>query len=151
MSFEIGKTLKRAIGNPAWICFVWFGMTAGISLLATPVRFATPSLSRPVALDVGRTVFTALNRAELFALIVLLIVVRATGRAAQWWVIAAVLALIVVAQNAWLLPQLAERTDMVLAGIEPPASYVHGTYSSLELVKLGILLIAGFMALGEKK
>ena len=148
MSFEFGKTLKRAISNPAWVCFVWFGMTAGISLLATPARFATQSLSRPVALDVGRTVFTALNRAELFALILLLIVIRATGRAAQWWVVAAVLALIVVAQNAWLLPQLAERTDMVLAGIEPPASYVHATYSSLELVKLGILLIAGFTALG---
>lgn len=151
MKSTFTRTLYRAIVSPAWVCLVWFGMTAGISLLATPVRFTAASITRPVALDVGRAVFTALNRAELVALIVLLIVVRASGRAARWWAVGGVLALILIAQNAWLLPALAERTDMVLAGIEPPASHVHATYSTLELVKLGILLIAGFAALGEQR
>ena len=151
MSSNIRRRLASAFGNPAWVCFLWFGMTAGIVLLATPLRFTAQSITRPVALDVGRVVFTALNRAELVALIVLLIVVRVSGRAAQWWAVAGVLALILIAQNAWLLPELAERTDMILAGREPPPSHLHATYASLELVKLGILLIGGFTALGEQK
>jgi hypothetical protein len=151
MSSNMSRTLARAFGNPAWICFLWFGMTAGIVLLATPLRFTARSITREVALDVGRVVFTALNRAEFVALILLLIVVRVSGRAAQWWAVTGVLALILIAQNAWLLPELAERTDMILAGREPPPSYLHATYSSLELVKLGILLIGGFTALGERR
>jgi hypothetical protein len=144
-------SMRRALGNPAWICFLWFGMTAGISLLATPVRFTAGSITRPVALDVGRAVFTALNRTELVALIVLLIVVRVSGRAARWWAVGAVLALILIAQNAWLLPELGARTDLVLSGIEPPPSHLHATYSILELGKLAILLFAGFAALGESR
>ena len=151
MKSVVSRTLGRALGNPAWICFLWFGMTAGISLLATPVRFTAGSITRPVALDVGRVVFTALNRAELVALAVLLIVIRASGRAAKWWAVGAALALILIAQNAWLLPELAARTDMVLGGIEPPPSAVHAVYSTLELAKLGILIVTGFVALGETR
>ena len=143
--------VRLALGNPAWVCFTWFGMTAGISLLATPIRFTASTITRPVALDVGRVVFSALNKAELVALVVLLIVIRASGRARRWWGVAAVLALIVLAQATWLLPQLVERTDLVLAGIEPPPSYVHGVYSMLELMKLGILFAGGCLALGESR
>ncbi len=146
---SILANVRRAITNPAWISFAWFGMTVGISLIATPARFSAGSVTRPVALDVSRVVFTALNKAELVALILLLIVVRASGRAARWWGVAAVLALIVIAQSAWLLPLLSERTDMVLAGIEPPPSFLHGAYSTLELLKLFILLASGIVALGE--
>ncbi|MEO1202190.1 MAG: hypothetical protein AAFX10_05760 [Pseudomonadota bacterium] len=151
MSSNTRRALARAFGNPAWVCFLWFGMTAGIVLLATPLRFTARSITRDVALDVGRVVFTALNRAELVALILLLLVVRVSGRAARWWAVASVLALILIAQNAWLLPELSERTDMILAGSEPPPSHLHATYSTLELVKLGILLIAGFTALAEQR
>ena len=147
---RFSTTIRRAAGNPAWVLFLWFGMTAGISLLATPLRFTAASITRPIALDVGRVVFTALNRAELVALIVLLIVIRATGRAARWWSVGAVLALILIAQNAWLLPELSARTELVLAGVEPPPSHLHATYSVLELGKLAILLVAGFIALGER-
>jgi hypothetical protein len=151
MKSKVSQALASVLGNPAWICFVWFGMTAGVSLLATPIRFTAESITRPVALDVGRVVFTALNRAELVALVLLLIVVRTSGRAARWWAVSVVLVLIVVAQNAWLLPELGARTDMVLAGIEPPPSNLHAIYSTLELAKLGILLVSGFVALGEAR
>ena len=32
------KELASNVRNPAWLCFVWFGMTAGISLLEAPVK-----------------------------------------------------------------------------------------------------------------
>ena len=133
--------------NPAWVCFIWFGMTAGVSLLATPVRFTATTLTRPVALDVGRVVFAALNRAEFIALIILLIVVRMTGKARELWAFCGILTLIMMAQSVWLLPELAARTDLIIAGIEPSASITHAAYSMLELSKLLILLYMGFRSL----
>ena len=143
--------MLKAVRNPAWICFTWFGMTAGVSLLATPIRFTASTITRPIALDVGQVVFAALNKAELIALVVLMIVVRASGQARSMWTVCGVLALIVIAQSAWLLPELTLRTQMVIDGREPPQSYVHAIYSTLELAKLGILFVTGFVALSDQK
>ena len=142
---------KTAITNPAWVCFTWFGMTAGISLLATPLRFTAPTVTRAIGLDIGRVVFAALNKVELVALIIFLIVVRTSGRARRWWAICGALALVVLLQSAWLLPLLAARAEMVVAGGEPPPSTLHAVYSSLELAKLALLAGAGFYALGETR
>lgn len=144
------RCMRSAISNPAWVCFTWFGMTAGVALIATPARFSAPLITRPVALDVGRVVFSALNKAELVALVMLLIVVRTSGRASRWWWICGVLALIVIAQSVWLLPELAERARLIAEGSEPPASFAHAMYSSLELAKLGLLFVTGFVALSER-
>ena len=141
------KDLLQELKNPAYVCFIWFGMTAGISLLEAPVKFTAPSITRPVALDVGRVVFAALNKAELVALIVLLIVVRVSGRARELWAHCSVLILIVLAQSVWLLPALSERSQQIAAGIEPPPSMLHGTYSILELLKLVLLLYLGFRSM----
>ena len=125
-------------------------MTVGVSMIATPVRFSAESITRPVALDVGRVVFSALNKAELLALVLLLVVVRVSGRSRNLWAWCSVLALIVVAQGAWLIPELAARTDIILAGREPPPSYAHAIYSSLELAKIGVLLFLGVRSLSER-
>lgn len=120
-------------------------------MIATPVRFTAPSITRTIALDVGRVVFAALNKVELAALVLLLIVVRAAGLTRRWWAVCAILALIVLAQGAWLIPELAARTDIIMAGGEPPPSYAHAIYSSLELIKIGLLLFLGFSALTEQQ
>ena len=135
--------------NPAWVCFTWLGMTVGVTLIATPVRFTAGSITRPVALDVGRVVFAALNKAELLALVLLLLVVRVSGRSAGLWASSAALALIVLAQGAWLIPELAARTDIILAGGEPPPSHAHAIYSTLELAKIGLLLYVGARSLAR--
>ncbi len=137
----------RSLGNPAWIAFIWFGMTFGIGAISTPARFSVPSITRPVALDVGRAVFSMLNRAEIVALIVLLIVIRFSGRARRWWLVCGALALILIAQTAWLLPELSARGAEIIAGREPPPSMAHGIYTSLELVKLGLLAYLGFSSI----
>lgn len=136
--------------SPAWVFFCWFGMTAGVSLLATPVRFTAPLMTRPVALDVGAVVFAALNKAEFVALILLLIIVRVSGLASRWWAVCGLLALILIAQAAWLLPELTERAAMVANGLEPPPSIVHPVYSSLELTKLALLFGGGMAALASR-
>ncbi len=145
------QRIRNTVLNPAWVCFLWVGITVGISMIATPVRFTASSITRPIALDVGRVVFAALNKAELLALVILLIIVRVAERTKDWWAICALLALIVVAQGAWLIPELAARTDIIMAGGEPAPSYVHAVYSSLELLKIGLLLFLGFSSLPEHR
>ena len=144
MNTKYWKDLSRALRNPAYVCFIWFGMTAGISLLETPVRFTAPTLTRPVALDIGRVVFAVLNKAELVALLVLLLVVRISGRARELWIQCSALILILLAQSIWLLPQLAARAQQIVAGVEPAPSLLPGNYSVLELLKLLLLLYLGF-------
>ena len=146
----VTQRFRNAILNPAWVCFLWVGMTIGISMIATPLRFTAHTITREIALDVGRVVFAALNKAELVALVVLLVVVRVSGSAAKYWAFCSVLALIVLAQSVWLMPELAERTQMIINGIEPPKSYAHAIYSSLELVKIGLLFYLGFYSLGHR-
>lgn len=146
----VSQRIRNALLNPAWICFLWVGITVGISMIATPVRFTASSITRPIALDVGRVVFAALNKAELAALVALLLIVRVAGLTRKWWAICAILTLIVLAQGVWLIPELAARTDIIMAGGEPPPSYAHAIYSSLELTKIGLLLFLGFTALAEQ-
>ncbi len=147
---NIGTQILHGLANPAWVCFTWFGMTAGISMLATPLRFSTPTVTRSVALDLGRVVFSALNTVEFVALIILLIIVRISHLARRWWWMPVLLALILVAQSTWLLPELTERAQQVAAGIEPPASIAHAAYSTLELAKLSLLLALGFATLSGR-
>lgn len=137
--------------SPSWICFVWVGLTVGVSFLATPVRFTAASITRPVAFDVGRVVFAALNKAELVALVLLLLATRISGLTARWWSIGALLTLIVLAQGVWLIPELSARTDIVLAGGQPPPSLHHAAYASLELAKVGLLLFFGFATLAQRR
>ena len=147
MKSESRKCVLAILRNPAWISLIWFGMTAGVSLLATPVRFTATTLTRPVALDVGRVVFAALNKAEFVALIILLVIVRMTGKARELWAFCGILTLILMAQSIWLLPELAARTDLIIAGIAPAPSIAHAAYSTLELSKLLLLLYMGFRSL----
>jgi hypothetical protein len=147
---EVRKPLKKfaeSLRNPAWVSFVWFGMSAGISLLETPVKFTAPTITREIALDVGRVVFTALNKAEIVALILLLILVRVSGRTRQLLAACFAVALIQIAQATWLLPELSTRAQQIVEGIEPAPSAAHGTYAVLQLLKLALLLYIGFRSM----
>lgn len=145
----VPERIRKVLLNPAWVCFLWVGITVGVSMIATPVRFTAETITRPVALDVGRVVFAALNKVELAALVLLLLTVRMAGLTRRWWAASAALALIVLAQGVWLIPELAARTDVIIAGGEPPASHAHAIYSSLELAKIGLLLYCGFSSLSR--
>ena len=150
MKSEFLKDLKSSVRNPAWLCFLWVGMTAGISFIGVPAVFTADLLSRPEALDAASAIFGALNRAELFALVLLLVLVRLSGQAKPMWVFIGVLTLIQLAQSAWLLPELAERSQQIASGNEPAPSMAHALYSVLELMKVVLLLTLGFRALHSR-
>jgi hypothetical protein len=133
--------------QPRAIALAWFGMSAAFALLAVPAVFSS-GLERPLTFLVTRSIFVVLNQAELVALIVLLITIRVAGLTRKFWHVAALLALIQIAQASWLLPALSERTDVLLSGQTPPPSMVHGIYSGLHLVKLSLLLFVGLQVRG---
>lgn len=136
------RSLFRSAAHPSLIALLWFGMSAAVALLAVPAVF-TSGLERPLTFLAARSIFTILNQAELIALILLLTTIRLAGLTRDFWHVAALLTLIQIGQASWLLPALSERTDMLLSGLTPPPSMVHGLYSGLHLVKLLILLFIG--------
>lgn len=136
------------------LAWVWMGIVIGVSFLATPVKFTAASLSRPVALDVGRATFHALNYLEWALTIALAALIwhamanadRPSRRAlAAAGVIAAAIAL----QSAWLLPALDERVASIIAGTEPPPSHLHTVYGIVEITKVIALGLLGHWAVSS--
>lgn len=139
--------MKRILLSPGPVLLIWLGVVIGISFIEAPVKFTAPTLTRPVAFDVGRVVFTALNRTELvlFALTVVLGLVAERRR--LFWIAAAVLAAMLAVQTLWLLPELVARSEMVIAGSEPSPSAAHGIYAAIEVTKALVLAWLGVYAL----
>ena len=94
----------------ALYCACWAGVVIGVSFIATVAKFSAPTLTRPVALDVGRHTFAALARIEWGLAVVLVLAIAYAGmnrfRAVMLFLIAALLA----AETLWLYPLLSART-----------------------------------------
>ena len=58
---------------------LWLGLQIGVAFLATPTKFLAPSLSLPVALDVGRQTFYVFNKVEWVMEAVLLLMLLNGG------------------------------------------------------------------------
>jgi hypothetical protein len=125
----------------------WLGILIGISFIATPVKFQAASLTRPVALDIGRATFRFFSRIE-WLLAALLFGAETVAKGAAWrWPLAVVVAAIVLAQAVWLLPALDQRAAGIISGtaLAPsPAHRVYGALEGLKLLALLALIAAGF-------
>lgn len=131
-----------------FLATLWLGAVVGIGF-ATLAKFEAGSLTRPVALDVGRATFEAFGPVELAVAFVLAVAVW-LGRPHAAVALAAVGALLVVVlQGAWVGPELSSRADLVLAGRPLPDSPAHALYVSLEGVKVALLLALAVERLGR--
>lgn len=124
------------------IAFVWAGMLVGVSFVATPVKFTAPSLSLPVALEVGRATFHLFSRIE-WALAVALLLASVLGAGRAGTALAMLLFVVVVVQAVWLLPILDARVAAAVAGTYLQSSYHHMVYAVAEAAKLLLLAVAG--------
>jgi hypothetical protein len=116
------------------------GLLAGVSFLATPAKFLTPSLSLPIALEIGRHTFALLNKAEWAAVSIVLLC--ATAVRIKWSILAALaIVAILLADTLWLLPTLDDRVALVMRGIWPGPSVLHHIYIAFDVTKF-VLLIA---------
>ena len=122
----------------AAVALVWLGIVVGVAFLATPVKFAAPSLELPTALEVGRVTFRLLARVEWLFAAALVITTRVSGYRLPWS--AFVVFAIVVLESAWLLPALGARSDVIIAGGLTPPSSLHHVFvlgKAIECLALG--------------
>lgn len=129
------------------LAIFWLGLLVGVSFIATPIKFSAPTLSLPVALDVGSVTFGLFSRIEWLAAVALAATV--TLLRVSWPIRFATLIVIVVvaAQAVWLLPILDARIEAVIAGAPQPHSHHHSSYAVLEAIKAAALIAVGALAI----
>lgn len=118
----------------------WIGLLVGVSFLATPVKFQAPSLELPVALDVGQVTFALFNRIEWALAILLAFAALISGFPRAWTLLLGLIAILLALQTFWLLPELNERVQVIIAGEMPPPSHHHMLYALAETLKFLVLL-----------
>lgn len=113
------------------------------------LKFQAEGVTREIGLSIGKLVFTALNRVELVLLLIVWVILIFQKQYKKWqlsignimiWVLTAILAI----QTFWLLPELVERAELIIAGIKPPGSPVHLFYGLFELIKVIVLIVLSF-------
>ena len=123
----------------------WIGSIVGVSLIATLAKFQAPSLSFPVALEVGKHTFNVFNRVEWGVLCALAVLIFFTQKSPFIMLTGLLLLVLLTLQTVWLLPSLSARADAVVNGVEQLApSSLHIYYVAVEGVKLlalGILYV----------
>jgi hypothetical protein len=129
------------------LILLWAGVVIGVSFLAAPAQFGAPSLSLPVAMDVGQREFGVLNLVEIGFAIVTLALAALARPSRPVWLGLGVAALVVALQAFWLLPVLDARAETIIQGGTPPPAPWHLLYILLEVLKLLALLGAGWLAL----
>lgn len=126
------------------LLLVWAGVALGVAFVATPAKFLVPSLSLPVALDVGRHTFAVYDRLQLAVLAALLVLGVWSQDRRRWYALLLVPAAVVLAEALWLLPSLDLRVAAIITG--RPADHrsnLHALYIVAECLKILALLAAG--------
>ena len=124
------------------ISLIWIGLIIGVAFIAAPAKFQAPSLTLPVALEVGRAQFSwgAIAELILSALLLLSILI---WRGVNW--IFAITAIAVFAvQHIFIMPDLDARTLKIIAGETVPSSKLHIVYIILECLKMLFLGLSVF-------
>jgi hypothetical protein len=129
------------------VTFVWLGMVLAISFLEAPLKFRAPGVTLAVGVGIGRLVFRALNTVEAVLAAVWLVAVVA-GSVATGALIAGAIAIgVLIVQVTVIRPELARRSNRVLAGEgeSAPRSRSHYAYVATEIVKLAALVTGGIL------
>jgi hypothetical protein len=124
----------------AVIAIFWLGMIFAIGMESI-VKFNTPSLIKAVGFDVGRTVFSAFNKAQLVLLVGMIVCAVPARLKLLDQSFIALITLFLLLQIFWLFPALSERVDMILSGVKPQPTYKHAYYGLLEIGKLIMLVL----------
>jgi hypothetical protein len=132
------------------LVLIWAGMILGISFLEAPVKFTAPSLTMPVALDVGRHVFGAFNKVEIVFATLLVILSIAARMPLKITMFAGIVVLLLLLQCFWLLPVLDARAIIIIAGGIPEGGTPHIWYIIFDLTKLTALICAGMLSINKK-
>lgn len=126
----------------AVLAILWVGMILAIGMESV-VKFQTPTLTKPVAFDVGRTVFSMFNKIQVVMLVLMIICAFFAALLPLDKGLIAAITLILLLQVFWLFPELGQRVDLILNNIKPEPTYKHGLYGFFEIAKLLLLFVLG--------
>lgn len=121
---------------------LWLGLVLALSFIETPLKFTVPGMELPVALGLGRLVFTAANIAGfalLTAITALALVPPRRGRAVL--VVIGALWVVLLVQVLALRPPLNARSDMIIAGGDPAPSQLHTLYAGADGLIAALLVV----------
>lgn len=125
----------------AFVATLWLGMVLGVSFIATPVKFQAPSLSLPVALEIGRATFSLFSKIEWGIAALLVLALLAGQRRILPFILGAAAVAILLTEQLWLLPVLDARVEAIIAGIPTPADWRHFLYIAIETIKIIVLAV----------
>ena len=134
------------------ICiFLWSGFICAISFMESWLKFRAPGLTMPVGLNIGKLVFSALNKVEwTFAILITIFIFFNRSKLdftdGIWFV---VIILILIVQTIWLLPGLNNRAKAIIGGATLPPSKLHWYFVIAEFTKLIILIVFGVSLLNS--
>ena len=141
--------MKRIWERVFVFTLLWIGFILAISFMETPLKFQAPSLTLPVALEIGYLVFHTLNGIEIG----LALVISAITFLAEWSRrirrTAALIGALLATQTALLYTVLDARTLAIINRTEPPTPSWHPVYVGLEVVKLLLLFYLTHLQIDE--
>jgi hypothetical protein len=138
--------MKKAPIPISGIYFFWAGFVCSISFMEAWLKFRAPGVSLPVGLSIGKLIFTALNRMEwVFVFLSMTLAIPHIKKLSlAFHIFTGTVTGILLMQTLWLLPQLMERADHIIAGNQPGESNVHLLFGIAEVTKVLILLYLGY-------
>jgi hypothetical protein len=121
---------------------LWAAAIIGLSFIATPVKFQAPHLTMPVALEIGRYTFRLFSNVELGFLLAIVAAAAFARPRRITIVMLAVVAVQLLLERWWLLPELDARVSRILAGGAVAFSSSHWVYAVFDGLKTVLLIAA---------
>ena len=119
---------------------LYAGLVLGVSFIATPAKFMAPSISMPIALEIGKATFHIFNKVEWIIIVISIVVTFfSTTNLHRWWFTAGLLALLLI-ENYYLLPILNIRTERAIADNIANPNIFHWLYIGADTFKIIIAL-----------
>lgn len=123
--------------------------------MEAPLKFQAPSLTIPVALEIGYLVFHALNGVEIALATILSAIAIYKPQGQPIFNRLRLVIVVLVAQTTLLYTRLDARTHAIINGETISEAPYHLVYIGMEVVKLGLLLTLAHQqinafALGKK-
>lgn len=126
---------------------LYAGILLGISFLATPIKFLAPSLTLPIALDIGRVTFHALIKLEWFLVCTYFIILWFNPLSKLGYIFVFIIFIALATQTFWVLPALDARVILIQHGESLRSSCYHSIYIVLDIIKIISLIEISYLSL----
>jgi uncharacterized membrane protein YwzB len=128
--------------------YIWIGFVLSISFMEAWLKFLALGITLQLGLGIGKLVFNALNKVELFfALIIILRLFFFGNYYKKKSIFILIPILILVCQTFWILPILNRHIDMIVQNIKVPKNNLHLIYVIMEIIKVISLFYYGYYQL----